>query len=105
MPKFAPATILLTIKLFFMNEEVKTPTENAAEEKGFLDKMKDKFEDIKDKAEVMWDKVEDKAEEIWDKVEDKAEDVWDATKEKAAEIKDKIADTFDGNDEKKPEQK
>lgn len=77
-----------------MSEEVKTPTENAAEEKGFLDKMKDKFEDIKDKAE-----------EIWDKVEDKAEDVWDATKEKAAEIKDKIADTFDGNDEKKPEQK
>lgn len=87
-----------------MSEEIKKPIEEAEAEKGFLDKMKDTFEDIKDKAEVMWDKVEDKAEQIWDKVEDKAEDVWDASKEKAAEIKNKIVDTFDGDDEKKSTQ-
>jgi ElaB/YqjD/DUF883 family membrane-anchored ribosome-binding protein len=89
-----------------MSEEIKKEGEAAASaEKGFLDKVKDKLEDLKDKAEDAWEKVEDKAEAIWDKVEDKAEDVWDAAKEKAADLKDKIVDTFDGDDKKPTEEK
>lgn len=89
-----------------MSEEIKKEGEAAASvEKGFLDKVKDKLEDLKDKAEDVWEKVEDKAEDVWDKVEDKAEDIWDATKEKAGNIKDKIVDTFDGDDKKPTEEK
>ena len=89
-----------------MSEEIKKEGEAAIPaEKGFLDTIKDKLEDLKDKAEDAWEKVEDKAEAIWDKVEDKAEDVWDAAKEKAADLKDKIVDTFDGDDKKPTEEK
>jgi ElaB/YqjD/DUF883 family membrane-anchored ribosome-binding protein len=89
-----------------MNEEFKKEGEAAASaERGFLDKVKDKLEDLKDKAEDVWDKVEDKAEDLWDKVEDKAEEVWDAAKEKGGNLKDKIIDTFDGDNVKPTEEK
>lgn len=80
-------------------EEDKAEEKKAEEEKD-APSLKEKVEDMVDKAEDLLDKAADKVEEILDKAEDKAEEVLDDVKEKVEELKDKAEDVAEAISDK-----
>ena len=60
----------------------------------FIDKVKEKMEELKERAD-----------DVWEKAEEKAEAAWNITKEKAAEIKETISEKIDSLRGKIPDTK
>ena len=60
----------------------------------FIDKVKEKMEELKERAD-----------DVWEKAEEKDEAAWNITKEKAAEIKETISEKIDSLRGKTPDTK